>query len=964
MAVNKHHTFILRIIILVTFSYQAFGQWPQPIHFHEREGLLCGEIYQLACDNENYIWIASEYGLYRYDGFQFKIFTTNEGLPHNKVIDILVMDGKVVIVTSQGAVAYFNGKRFEPHPLSVVLVEHSQGNRPFPKSLALTEETATLCFSNIGAIEVNAQGVITKTDSSSLPELLGFVASRCKEDTLLLSVSEYIEDQAEQIVSHAMYKKGKISYCQGVSRNFLNYGNLSFSISNGRITHTFLPSKIVSVGFVDSVPYYAYKRGGVSFRLPEKRLDLFPNFTITHAISDMDGGVWIATENNGLYYLKSLWVKNYNTSTDMYYMDVSDIEVTPDNELVVAHRSFSVDLISNSGDFLRTYTTNHREGLSHLMYIHSAQIIAGIADSKLLTIFNPGAQFRVKTHGAVHAHSICHFNDTLFISAPNGIFYLDRKLGDLNSYISYKSTKKSWLLSTGKIFFVVTDNVVNEISQKTLKTIRLPEVPTNTSFTHISQFADTLFIAAKELGLVKVFNNKVIIITEINGFDLKSISSGGQNSHYLFYATMKGIFATPLAHGVPLWNQSFIINQSSGISSLETEKIVVTEQNLYVKNKRGVDVIPMGEIHNIPEVTLANPSVFINGLETSFKETLYLQEGDHNVQFYFPLRLYSQEKFFRIRYFVRGYHNHVVETDQPMISVMNLPYGEFKTTFQVSDNKGGWSKPLEIKIIKTEPLYKKTWFIILIILSAFSLVSYAIFLRIVLMYKKSELLSEKKQHSHHIIAQQLNPHFTFNSLNAIHHFVLVNNRDESSRYLVKFSKLMRSVIDYSEQEYISIENEVNTLLLYVELEQLRFPGKFTFTTHIDSNINRNELLVTPFLIQPLVENAIRHGVTQRETPGDIELEIKTDSEFLIVTVQDNGIGRAEAEKRKQASQGKAKTVGLSIVHQRIKNYNAINREKISFNIVDLFHDNGTPSGTKVILLLPLIRKSVYLGTSN
>jgi hypothetical protein len=462
------------------------------------------------------------------------------------------------------------------------------------------------------------------------------------------------------------------------------------------------------------------------------------------------------------------------------------------------------------------------------------------------------------------------------------------------------------------------------------------------------------------MGIVQIMNGETRLINEINGFSLESVTSGCQNNNYLFYATNAGIITIPVETGAPNWNSSYILNQSVGISSLEIEKILVNEKYLYVKTKRSVDVIPLREISRIPKVEIPKPEVFIDGVQIAFSDTQYLDDEDNSLQFYFPLRQYRKERKIRIKYFINGHHNQDVETDQPHISILNLPYGEFDAVFQVRDYGGGWSNPLKMKIIKTEPYYMKTWIIVLIFIATFSLIAYAIFLRIILIYRKSELLAERREHSHNILAQQLNPHFTFNSLNAIHHFVLSNNREDSSRYLVKFSTLMRGVIEFSRKEYITIEEEIATLQLYVELEKLRFPGKFSFLATIEEKIDKNETLIIPFLIQPLVENAIRHGVTQRDTPGQIELEITEVAEFLKVSVTDNGIGRAEAHRRKQKSQQNSAGLGGSILKQRIKNYNAINRQKISINVVDLFSEDGSSSGTKVIVLLPLVQKNVYL----
>ncbi len=961
MAANRYFSRCALLLVMLICTFQSSAQWPQPINFHEREGLLCGEIFQLACDDNNYIWIASEYGLYRYDGYRFKAFTSADGLPHEKIIDVMSNEGKVLVVSGVGGIFLLNGHVFEEHPLSPLLQKASGGRTPFPKTLNVGEDELSMCFAEIGTVKVTQSGQLNLgSNEDYLSDIQCFVNSVGHNDPVLLKVQEYINQYAAEIDRNEQFKKGKITYCKGVQYHFLNYGNLSFSLSNGVVSHQFLPTKILSLGYVDSILFYSYSKGGVTFHLPGGKLDLFSYLTVNHVVADKEGGVWIATESNGLYYLKNLWIKNFNISTDIYYMDVSDMAFSPEEDLLIAHRNYSIDKVSMSGDFLKSYTTHHRDGLSGLTFAKEYPVIAGISNKQLITVSVPEAQYRVKTHSLKEVHSTCTFADTLFVSTTNGIHFLDRRQGELKLYLAYNSVRDSRLFATSGRIFVAMDNALFEITHKQKKNTGYGASYPNTEITHISEFGNTLLVAFKDTGVIQISNGESHLLDKVHDFDLKSITHGCQNNEYLFFATKMGIMVIPMRSGYPNWDASIMLSQAIGISSLEIEKILVSNKDLYVKTKRSVDIVPLSEIERIPPVEIPTPELSINGQSVHFQDTLYLKNDDHSLQFYFPHRLYRQEGNIRLRYFVAGLNDQKVETDQPLVSIINIPYGSFEAVFQIKDNKGGWSEPLVVSIFKNEPIYKKTWFIVLGLFAAFSLVAYAIFLRVILNYKKNELLAERKEHSHNILAQQLNPHFTFNSLNAIQHFVLTNNREESSRYLVKFSNLMRSVIDFSRKEYISIEDEISSLHLYVELEQLRFPGKFTFSASVESQINRNETLTIPFLIQPLVENAIRHGVTQRDTPGHIDLEIKLISDFLMVCLTDNGIGRAEAHRRKQNSQKQGVGLGNSILRQRINNYNAINQQKISVNVVDLFNDDGSASGTKVVVLLPYLLKSVSL----
>ncbi|HXP53227.1 MAG TPA: histidine kinase, partial [Bacteroidia bacterium] len=201
---------------------------------------------------------------------------------------------------------------------------------------------------------------------------------------------------------------------------------------------------------------------------------------------------------------------------------------------------------------------------------------------------------------------------------------------------------------------------------------------------------------------------------------------------------------------------------------------------------------------------------------------------------------------------------------------------------------------------------------------------------------------------------QMNPHFIFNAISSIQHFTLQNNTEAAQKYLSKFSKLIRGVLENSKYESISLSEELQMLELYIELEQLRFSSKFSFEINVDKAIDAERILIVPLIIQPFVENAIWHGLMHlQDRVGKLTITLQKQGDNLKCTIDDNGIGRKRAMEIRNAKMHRS--MGISITQERM------HAGDMSVNFIDKENTDGTPSGTTVELLMPvMVNKSQYL----
>lgn len=200
---------------------------------------------------------------------------------------------------------------------------------------------------------------------------------------------------------------------------------------------------------------------------------------------------------------------------------------------------------------------------------------------------------------------------------------------------------------------------------------------------------------------------------------------------------------------------------------------------------------------------------------------------------------------------------------------------------------------------------------------------------------------------------QMNPHFIFNSLSSIHRYIWSNNQEEASDYLTKFSKLMRMILDNSQHAFIPLNKELESLRLYLDLEVLRCNNMFEYRIILSDNINEEEVMIPPMIIQPYVENAIWHGLVHRKMKGMLDIEVRLKGKVLECIVTDNGIGRKVAMEIKEKKNKTHNSMGMKVTEGRIALIRKINNTKdANVEITDLEDDKGQAEGTKVTIVLP------------
>jgi sensor histidine kinase YesM len=198
------------------------------------------------------------------------------------------------------------------------------------------------------------------------------------------------------------------------------------------------------------------------------------------------------------------------------------------------------------------------------------------------------------------------------------------------------------------------------------------------------------------------------------------------------------------------------------------------------------------------------------------------------------------------------------------------------------------------------------------------------------------------------LRNQMNPHFIFNALNSIKAYFIDNNKEKAIYYLNKFAKLIRKILESSRTDSISLEEELETIELYMNIENIRFHDAIKFNINVGENVNLTLVKLPGLLLQPFIENSIWHGLMQKEGEKNIVIEIAGFENITTLTITDNGVGRAKANERSEKKSFKKESLGIQFAQERLNHFNKKHNTAYRFNIVDLTDDHGEPGGTKVV----------------
>ena len=390
---------------------------------------------------------------------------------------------------------------------------------------------------------------------------------------------------------------------------------------------------------------------------------------------------------------------------------------------------------------------------------------------------------------------------------------------------------------------------------------------------------------------------------------------------------------------------------------------------LWVGSRYGVQIARQAFLpasHNVTDLRVGITKVDIKPiLEETQHPLLYggalsLNREQRDITFHYVLPNPLDPGAVTYQYMLEGSDKEWITTDQRTVRYGKLRGGEYVFRIKAQEGKNGtWTPETSLAISIPKRIAELIWF--WIILGAVGIgFTYLLFRYFVSHAKKQATMKAEFEHQlseiqMQALRAQMNPHFLFNSLNSIKYYAISKSKDETAAYLSKFALLVRTILTNSKSKTISLQQELDALRLYIEIEHLRLEGKFDYRIDIDSSIHIRQTQIPPMILQPFVENAIWHGLMHKDGKGMLLVQVQDVGRQIQCVIEDNGIGRARSAELRKAQMEHRKSEGMQITADRIALINRIYNIHTEVDVIDLEHADGTAAGTRVVVHVPLIR---------
>ena len=963
-------------------------------HYTTTQGLSHNNVFSLLEDSKGNIWIGTmEGGVNKYDGKFFTHYSTNEGISDKNVVSILEdTKGNLWFGTIEGGVNRFDGKSFEHFTTAQGLVnnhvrsilEDSIGNIWFATSGGLSKYDGK-SFSNYTSnqgLKSNDLWYITEDRDRNIWisawetgvakfDGKSFTHYSSKEGLSSDNVWKILEDRAGNLWICTMDKG--VNKFDG--RSFTYFG-VEQGMSNNTI-HTILEDRSGNIWMgTDGGGVNKYDGGTFSHTHHTQGL-ISGNISCT--LEDKNGSIWVGSTGGGLNKYNGNTIEQYTVAQGLSNNRMNCMMEDSHGNIWIGTWGSGID--KYDGKSFTNYSAAqglNSDGVVGMLEDKKGNIWIGT--SRGLTKYDGTSFTRFDT-----TQGLSHMFITGIAEDIAGNIWLGTYGGGINKYDgkSFSAYTSAQGLSSDDVLSIYADSRGN--------------IWVGTYHEGIDKFDGKSFTHyTTSQGLS---NNRIGSIREDNDGNMWFLTNNGL-CKLQYNKNENSININPRSSQIPLFENYLFSDGFLGVGSDYNTLTVDRNGKLwagagdrlssYHPENDTPDTIPpniqlrsillFNENINWPDLEKNHDTVLLlsNGAKLKdfefsglskwyhIPENLKLPYASNYLTFRFVGITTKRTQHVKYQYFLDGLDKQWNSiTEKPEATYNNLPAGRYTFKVKAVNSEGYWSDEFAYSFTILPPWWKTLWFRIFAAILLFAIVYgfgrwrlHQKFRTQLEHFRKDKLLAELRQKTTELEMQalraQMNPHFIFNSLNSITVFIMENNKAEATEYLRKFSRLVRLILQNSMSPLITLESELEALRLYLELEALRFNHHFNYEIDVAEDVNLSIVKVPPLIIQPYVENAIWHGLMQKEEKGNLQIKLFRHENALCCKIVDDGIGRKNAADLKNKSASTHKSLGMRITADRIEMLEHNNQVHASIKINDIVLPDGTAGGTEVLLKIPLL----------
>ena len=978
--------FFVLIFIILSSWIRGIGQEPFYWQLTEEDGLPSMTIYQVHQDKKGFMWFGTENGICRYDGKEMETYY-HPDLLDNEILTIQEDSwGRIWFRNLAGQIAYCEnneiivstfkeeGKLFEFLVIDSILHSYTRTTDESGRHLVHFKRYN---ISEIGLLQYAYRYNTNYTNG--LREL--FI---CKQKIYAV-ISDPKSVLIELNPKSNDIKEYKFHWERLFNSNFQPLGltiseddELSFFASE-RYKSTFTfdqdslilqkehdfekiltddPQQITSVKGIYH-PYFSNRKNNK---------ELFSKLNVNHSgiVSDYENNIWVGTKGNGLIIFPELEITSFSkVNSNLFANPINVIYPYEKNRILVGHINGKISIID--GDQIIQKQINDKLKKIRIISKDSFENYWFAGDGAMVQIFDKNLESSKVFHfGGVK--DILFFDEkSIWTCLSNNIVHLKNVYAELNRVkkeISYGNLDIDAIFQKRVYALLKTPRVTWIGSSKGIYKYKngesIPFLENNEhipySVSDIVQSKDsTVWVSTQGHGILGIKNDSVFHrIDENSGLTINNCSNLFYDDYNnLWIGSKKGL------HKLDLNTYEIeVIDKYDGMPTNEISSIYVKDSIVWVGTQKGLMKIPFSAIQKNktpPPIHITNVAFWEK--DTTLFSSYDLKYNQNNINIEFVGITYRNRGNTNYQYRMLGVDTNWVSTKTRFARYPLLNPGDYEFQVKAINEDGVESiSPAKIQLSIHQPWWQTWWFYLLTFASGVGLIGsffYRRFQRIRKEEKQQQEFDEKINDLRMMALQaQMNPHFVFNALSAIQKFLTTDEQEQAMIYLARFAQLIRSIFEQSKEKIVTLDEEFEFLKLYLDLEKLRFKDKVKINFEVDKTISEDDydLQIPPLLIQPIVENAFKHGLMHKEEGGNLKIEFSKNEEYLFCKIEDNGVGRELAREMGEGKLRRERPSGLKTAKERLAILNQSSLKIKDLNnlvIQDLMDENENPIGTRV-----------------
>ena len=970
-------------------SHTCLAQQLKYTAFTVRDGLPSNNVYRCIEDNSGFLWVATDAGIARFDGKRFQVFTTMQGLPDNDVLEVIKENsGRLWVNCFKQNPAYFDEvkNRFinskEDSSLKLPEGTHLMSSYVLKEGGVLyVNENGTFVFRNKkiiaypGSIRSNLVFCENK-DGTQLKfgQLFDFKLNTLQNKVYRTRGDEVIDSIVLHVSRDLVPSTLKIAVDEGKLYTFypsrkicLVYDNFKTQPMGFSQDSIFTPEPFSNFGFTTNYLFvlgYSGKMYVFDKNTLKMKMTISGNYLPNSIFIDSKENLWVSTFDKGLLLFKKTLIGAMEIPYDFKNTIFLSVARKPDGA-ILAGNSFGeiVETYGKTGKVYRLPEQKKEFRIRKILFSQNKTFTfseGGIYVNYKRKLDNPPKNLFYPAKTAIN------YNDSIAIFGLMGGLI---KLNTITEKVSrlgnnFKRITAITRTVDGFIYFGSTDGLYKYDYAKNLNTSLAQSNPLlSQRITALCTTTDSLlWLATHSNGVVIIKNDKVLFqLNEKNGIISNSILSiSAAQAGKVWIGTGQGI--SLLTYKLVADDVIYSIQNLSvidGLTNNSMNEMLYQNDSIYAATGNGISVIPANISIPTFNIPVALIRISVNQRDTALSAYYKLRYDQQNIQMQFAgIELSGHFKNLQYSLDENGKWTNL---DENTLTVQ-LNSGNHIVQVRAVDVNGNISdKILKIRFDIATPFWNAIWFWAAIAIILQSIVIYLINLR---QKKRKEAKLAKKIAGVQIasLEQQaftslMNPHFMFNALNSIQHYINVQDRQNANRYLSDFASLIRKNFEAAQQSFIPLEQEIENLKIYLRLEQMRFNERFSYQIKIEENLDTEDWMIPTMILQPLLENALLHGIFPSALEGELLIDLKLEDSNLLIIITDNGIGVENSMALKEISGHKSR--GMELIKKRIAALSHFGSQVMSISMSPAFESEKNP-GNKITLFMPVTLHSAWL----